>query len=260
MFKHTVRIAWLLGFTSLSLAQSPERQGLAIAEKAHHLNTGFGDMSANLTLVLHNKEQQTSKRSLRLWMLETPYGDKTRCCCDHPKDIKGVSLLTITHKQKNNDQWLYLPALKRVKRIIAANSASSFMGSEFSYSDFASSVLEKYTYEYIRDESYEDQRCFVVSVTPKKINHRGYHHRMLWFDQTHHRTLKVEYYGQRDNLVKTLTLSNYRLFMNTFWRPCIMTMVNYETEKSSELIWTDIRFQTGLKDRDFTTHSLTRPQ
>ena len=113
--------------------QSSQEKGLEIARKADELHSGFGDFSANLRMILRNSRGQTSERLLRVRALEVDDGTRSLCIFDSPLDVKGTILLTHTHEKTDDDQWLYLPALKRVKRIAAQNKSGSFMGSEFAY-------------------------------------------------------------------------------------------------------------------------------
>ena len=128
-------------------AESPEEKGLAIAREADRRDTGFGDSTANLLMVLRNRHGQESVRNIRVRTLEVEGdGDKSLSIFDNPKDVKGTAFLTFGHKVGDDDQWLYLPALKRVKRISSRNKSGSFMGSEFAYEDISSPEVEKYTY------------------------------------------------------------------------------------------------------------------
>ena len=140
----------LLLFLLLPLAaasETPEEQGLVIAREADRRDSGFGDFTANMRMVLKNRHGQESIRLIRIKTLEVADdGDKSLSIFDNPKDVKGTAFLTHSHKTGDDDQWLYLPALKRVKRISSRNKSGSFMGSEFSYEDIASQEVEKYTY------------------------------------------------------------------------------------------------------------------
>src|SRR3546814_6855851 len=109
-------------------------------------------------MVLANKEGETSTRELRIQTLEVPAreeGDKSLIIFDHPRDIEGTAFLSFTKILEPDDQWLYLPALKRVKRISSANKSGPFVGSEFAYKDMLSQEVDKYDYLWLRDRSEE---------------------------------------------------------------------------------------------------------
>ena len=243
----------------LCTGQTPEDKGLAIVTEADRRNSGYGDSVVALRMILRNKQGQVSERELRVRTLEMPEdGTRSLCIVDSPADVKGTVLLTHTHKSRPDDQWLYLPALERVKRIAAQNKSGSFMGSEFSYEDIATQAIEKYSYKWLRDETYEDQDCHVIERRPRDRQSSGYTRQTVWMDKEHLRLLKVEHYDRKDALLKTLTFKDYRRYLDQFWRPHDMTMVNHQTGKSSQLLWSGYEFRKGLAENDFNQHSLTR--
>ncbi len=133
-------------------AQSDEQRGLEIAKKAEAADQGFQSAIVELTMILKNKNGQTSERSLTNRILELiEDGDKSLIVFNSPKDVKGTSTLTYTHKVGSDDQWLYLPSIKRVKRISSNNKSGPFVGSEFAYEDLASQEVEKYTYKFLEE-------------------------------------------------------------------------------------------------------------
>ena len=147
-------------------AQTPEEQGLAIATEADRRDKGFGDSSATMKMVLRNRHGDESTREVRVRTLEVEGdGDKSLSIFDSPADVKGTAFLTFSHILEPDDQWLYLPALKRVKRISSKNKSGPFMGSEFAYEDLGSQEVEKYRYRYLRDEPCGDGwQCWVIGV------------------------------------------------------------------------------------------------
>lgn len=240
-------------------AQTPEEKGLAIAKEADKRDAGFGDTTASMQMILRNKQGQESVRRIRVRTLEVQEdGDKSLSIFDTPRDVKGTAFLTFSHKVGDDDQWLYLPALKRVKRISSRAKSGSFMGSEFSYEDIASQEIEKYTYKWIRDETYEGQECFVVEFYPVDKKNSGYTRQVTWMDKTHYRPLKVEYYDRKKSHLKTLTIMGYKEYLDKYWRADEMYMVNHQTGKSTKLLMSDYKFRTGLKDSDFNQNSLRR--
>jgi hypothetical protein len=237
---------------------SPEARGLAIASEANRRDSGYGDSIASLRMQLRNKQGQTSEREIRIRTLEVE-GEGTRSLCifDTPADVKGTILLTHTHKDADDDQWLFLPALRRTRRIAAQNKSGSFMGSEFSYEDIATQELEKYTYRWLRDEVYDGNDCYVIERTPVDQANSGYSRQVAWLDKERYLTWKVDYYDRKNERLKTLTAKGYQEYLDRFWRPQQMEMVNHQTGKSTVLNWSHFSFQTGLKEIDFDRHSLT---
>ena len=239
-------------------AETAEEKGLAIAIEADKRDTGWIDGKADMEMVLRNKEGEESKRKLRINSFEViGDGDKSLSVFDSPKDIKGTAFLSFTHSLTPDDQWLYLPALKRVKRIASANKSGPFVGSEFAYEDLTSQEVEKYTYKWLRDEELDGRPAFVIEAYPAYEN-SGYTRQIVWIDKAMYQAVKIDFFDRKNAQLKTLISSDYQQYLDQFWRPGRMHMVNHQTGKSTELMWKNYQFKTGLKDRDFDRNTLKR--
>jgi outer membrane lipoprotein-sorting protein len=256
-----IRTAVLLLLAMLPLgaiAQDGKQRGLESSSAARAYDHGLTDFPANMIMTLTNNEGQTSTRLIRIRTLEVEGdGDKSLSIFDEPADVKGTAMLTYAHGLKPDDQWLYLPALKRVKRISSRNKSGPFMGSTFAFEDLGSQEIEKYTYNYLRDEPCGDWTCHVVEHFPA-YEHSGYTRLIVWMDTEAYRIVRSEYYDRKKALLKTLTSGNFEQFLGHYWRPGTMNMENHQTGKSTLLEWTDYQFKTGLADRDFRSQSLKR--
>lgn len=255
--------ALLLAFSPIALvqAQTPAEKGLEIAEKASERAPGYRDSTADGEMILRDRQGQESVRRFRSAALEVPDdGDKSLIVFQWPADIDGTALLTHAHTEAEDDQWLYLPALKRVRRISSANRSSSFVGSEFAYEDLVPSEIEKYTYLWLRDEpcpGVASLQCHVYERYPVDPS-SGYKRQVIWRDAEFYRAIRIEYYDRKDSHLKTLTVEGYKQYEGGLWRPDRMHMQNHQTGKSTLLLWSDYRFATGLGDQDFTTRALER--
>jgi len=240
------------------MAETAEEQGLAIAMEADRRDTGFGDYTSDVKMILRNKQGQESVREIRSRTLEVEGdGDKTLIIFDTPADVKGTALLSFTHKSGPDDQWLYLPALKRVKRIASNNKSGPFMGSEFAYEDIASQEVEKYTYKFLRDDTLDDMAVFVFERYPVDEK-SGYTRQIIWMDKEHYKERKIEYYDRKDALLKTLLFTDYHQYLDRYWRAHDMYMENHQTGKSTRLLQSNFQYRTGLTDRDFDKNALKR--
>ncbi len=251
--------ALLIALLPLSvLAETPEEKGLAIVQEADKRDTGWTDLKAELKMVLRNKQGQESERALRIDTLEVEGdGDKSLSVFDSPKDIKGTAFLSYTHALKPDDQWLYLPALKRVKRIASANKSGPFMGSEFAYEDLASQEIEKYTYKWLRDDALDGRDCFVIEASPVYEN-SGYTRQIVWLDKEMYQAIRIDYFDRKNAELKTLAASSWQQYLDQYWRPSQMDMTNHQTGKSTKLMWNNYQFKTGLEERDFDRNTLKR--
>jgi len=260
---HKARIACFFPLLCLmpmaaASAETPEEKGLAIATEARQRETGYQDSVSELTMILRNRNGQESQRELRIKVLEVADdGDKSLVIFDSPKDVKGTALLSFAHKTQDDDQWLYLPAIKRVKRIASGNKSGPFMGSEFAYEDMSSQEVEKFTYKYLREEVLDGTDCFVIERYPADKK-SGYTKQVAWLDKAEYRLQKVDYYDRKSELLKTLTAKNHQQYLDKYWRPETMEMVNHQTGKGTTLQWKNHQFGNGFTGRDFDVNSLQR--
>lgn len=254
----------VLAASGPAAAQSPEAKGLAIAEEADARDLGYGDFEANGEMVLRDKQGRESRRvfaNMTKERPETSVGDMAVIVFSQPRDIRGTALLTHANVEPaDDDQWLYLPAVKRVKRISSSNRTGKFVSSEFSYEDLGSQEVADYDYKWLRDEACPTEAtltCHVVESYPKNPK-SGYSKRVSWIDDAEYRLQQVDFFNRRGDLEKSLRFLGYRQYLDKYWRADEMKMVNRQTGKSTDLLWTDYRFRAGLAESDFDAQRLKR--
>jgi len=236
-----------------SMPTDSAKKGLEIAAEADRRDEGFVDARAEAEMVLRDASGRSSVRTMRVSTLEvagTQDGDKTLVQFSEPRDIAGTMLLSYSHFTEDDDQWLYLPALKRVKRISSSNKSGPFVGSEFAYEDILSQEHQRYTHKWLRDEDCGEGRCFVVERVPKDEN-SGYTRQLVWIDQQHYRPMRLDYYDRKNEPLKSLSYKNYRQYLGKFWRAPEMTMGNRQSGKSTVLRVSKYEFRVGLQENDF---------
>jgi outer membrane lipoprotein-sorting protein len=260
MLRHARCLAIFGAFSALDAAVATEERGLEVARKVREQDAGFGDFQASFQMILRDEGGKTAERAGRLKRLETKNdGNKMLVVFDLPKDIAGTAFLAFTHRAASDEQWLYLPSLRRVKRIAANNVSAPFMGSEFSYEDIASQELEKYRYKLLREEPCPGEAglCFVNEQNPLNEN-SGYAKVVVWVHSTYFRPEKAEFFDRKGALLKTLAYSDYARYLDRYWRAGKMIMANVQTKRRTDLSWSDHRFKTGLTGRDFDQSALQR--
>ncbi len=241
-----------------AFSKTAEERGFEIAKEADRRDTGWEDATANIIMTLRNKQGAESVRENRTRTLEVSGdGDKSITIFDSPADVKGTAFLSHTHVEKSDDQWLFLPALKRIKRISSSNKSGPFMGSEFAYEDISSQELEKYRYKYINEEVVDERDSFVIERFPE-YKKSGYSKQVVWIDKEMYQPLKITFYDRKNTLLKTLTYHEYELYDDKYWRSLRMEMQNHQTGKSTTLVWQDYKFKNGFEDRDFDKNALKR--
>ena len=236
-----------------------EQAGLAVFQEADRRASGYQDLAVDLDMVLRDQRGATSLRKLKMRQLEmSDDGDRLLVVFDAPKPIRGTALLSYAHKHSADDQWLYLPAMKRVKKIASQNRSGPFLSSEFAFEDLALQELERFRYRLLEAAPDSPEGYYRVERIPLD-EHSGYSRQEVTLDAEEFRIQSIRYFDRRGRPLKTLEVDGYQRHEGRFWKPTRMLMSNQQTGKTTELIWRDYRFSLGLDaDRDFSTNSLRR--
>ena len=255
-------IASLIIMTQPVLASS--ERGLEIAKETALRDDGFGDFTVEGQMILKNKAGKESVRKFITTTLEIPNlseGDKSVIVFSHPRDVKGTALLTHTKIEPEDDsQWIFLPAIKRTKRISSSNRTGKFVSSEFSYEDLGSEEVEDNEHIWLEDlpcPTDESLTCAQVESRPKNAR-SGYSKRVSYTDLDEYRVHKIEFYNRRGDLEKVLIFEDYSQYLGQYWRSHKMIMENIQTGKSTRLNWGEYSFRNGLTEQDFTPQALER--
>ena len=222
-------------------------------------NSGYVDFDVQVSMHLVRKPGlKPVVRDLRIRQLEHGGGDLTLVVFDAPAAIRGTALLTHAHMDGEDEQWLYLPAFKRVKKITTHNRSGAFVQSEFSYEDLSAPTLDKYAYHLQGETPCGEQMCYVVERTAVELN-SGYAKELYWIDQDAFVTHRITYFDERDEPLKVLQLGQYKAYSDQLWKPHHMRMENLRTKRVTELVWNDYQFGLGLDpQRDFSVAALRR--
>ena len=243
-------IVTLLTATSLLAIDS-----LEVAKKADAMTKGFESSTAQMEMILINANGEQSVRDLNMKTLEGENGDKSISTFLSPADVKGTKTLTHEHLDRDDDQWLYLPALKRVKRIASSNKSGSFMGSEFSYEDIGNQDYQKFSYSGEAQEVMLDGvACYKSDRVPNESN-SGYTKETIWVDRTNFLVQQIEYYDRKHELLKTAKFSDHKQIQGV-WRVGRIEMKNHQNDKSTILTWKEDKIKVGLTPKEFNKRVL----
>jgi len=235
-------------------------KGHEVAARSDRSDNGFASSEVSAVMTLTNKAGKVSTRKLSFKTLEREnedVGDKGLTVFSTPRDVKGTALLSHAQILTPDNQWLYLPALKRVKRISSANKSGPFVGSEFAFEDFTSTELNKYSYDYKGEETLDGVKVDIVERFPLYKN-SGYKRQVAFIDQETYQVRQIDFYDRKGAHLKTLALTDLREYAGGIWRAHTLTMVNHQTGKSTTLSYSDYKFKTGLTDADFVKGVLKR--
>ncbi|MBU1218003.1 outer membrane lipoprotein-sorting protein [bacterium] len=228
---------------------------LEVAKKSYEVISGYESSVSKTTMILKNAQGAENIRKLEIKKLEGKEGDKSLITFLYPLDIKETKLLSYEKVGEDDEQWLYLPALKRVKRISSSNKSGSFMASEFSYEDISSQNYNKYTYEGdAQKTTLENSEYFKITRVPKDEN-SAYSKQIVYIDTKSYLVKYGEYYDKQEKLLKLISFLEYEN-LDGVYRIKKMQMKNVQTNKSSLLIWDEDIIKTLLSENEFSQRGL----
>lgn len=259
-----LKLCFISILTLRVLALSPEAptvKGLRIAKEAEQKNNGFIGEVSDLEMILIDAYGSKITRKMQGKVLEiADDGDKSLNIFLNPKDVKGTKMLTWSHKTKDDKQWLYLPSLRRVKKISSKNKSSSFMGSEFSYEDIGSQEVEKYTFKYIKlGKSAKGEEVHIIERVPKSKS--GYSKQIVQLSTKHLNAVYIEYYDRKNELLKVADVQDFKVYKvkgKSIHRASRIHMKNLQTRKESIFQWTNRKLGVKLKKSKFTKRAMKK--
>ena len=231
------------------------QSGLEVAKKAYEKISGYESSVSETKMILLNAQGDKNTRKITIKKLEGDNGDRSLLIFLYPNDLKGTKLLSYEVIGGDDKQWLYLPALKRVKRISARNKSGSFMASEFSYEDISSQNYKNYTYPNDAKVVQKENKTYFEVVRIPKDKHSGYSKQILYIDTKEFLAHYGEYFDKQGRLLKKIYFSNYVL-VDGIQRVHKIVIKNIQNKKSSILIWEDDKIHTNLHKRDFSKRVL----
>lgn len=250
----------LATFTSWPLAaeETPEEKGLRLAREIEAANKGFVGERSRMKMILIDAHGSRVERQMNGQVMEVEGdGDRSLMSFETPLDVKGTKMLTWSKKEGDDEQWLYLPSVRRVKRITSRQQSASFLGSEFSYEDLGSQEIEKYNYKHLRDETHSGKTIWVIERKPK--NTSGYSKQIMYVRSDIKSAAKVEYYDRREELLKVATFEDFKATKvggKTLYRPQRITMKNVQTKKESIFEWLERELGVTHNPLDFEQRTL----
>ena len=246
-----------------ALAETPEQKGLRLAQEADARGDGYQWSTATGRMILRSAGGSSSERQFTTQAVEGEDDEgRGMLIFTYPPDIAKTALLTIANKGADDDQWLYLPALKRVKRISAGGKTGSFVGSEFSFEDLSAPSVEDFVHVWLGEAPCPGQEALTCNVVERRPldEDSGYARILVWQDKDEYRSHYTEFYDRRNALLKVLVSSEYQLYKGRFWRASRLVMTNVVNGRSTEMIWESFDFDTPMAVDDFTTRALERLQ
>lgn len=199
-----------------------------------------------------------------MYMLQKDFDDREMVSMffNAPADVRNVSFLVANYNENlayDDEQWMYLPAFRKVRRISGQDKRGAFMGSAYSYSDLDKLRVKDYNSIILREEKLEERDTWIIersAISQDVINKNGYNKTILWIDKERYLILKQDYYNLKDVKFKTINVTDVQLIQD-IWTIMHSVMENFENGKESEMIFHRIKYNSGVAD-DFFTQNLLK--
>jgi len=192
---------------------------------------------ALIRMILTDHRGEQNERLLEQWSAVDKEGNTHSVMVFHsPSSVKNTRFLSKENKDRDDDQWIFLPALNRVRRIATSDDSGNFMGSEFSYYDMKSRELENYSYKYIGKETIGAYECYIVETRPNPEADSPYAKTISWVtvDKNINTVMKIELYESETELLKVMTVEDISE-ISGYWVPINLIMTNVQNNRSTTL-------------------------
>ena len=251
-------IVGLAVVASGAAAQAPAPSGEEIIRRAYLARYYSGeDTQARVTMRLVSKDGAERIRELVMTRLNLGKGGEQRYFLffTRPPDVRDMAFLVWAHPGRDDDRWLYVPALKMVRRIAASDKHTSFVGSDFSYEDVSGREPEEDTHKLLREESTGEREVYVVEGVPKDPADADFGRKLSWVDKATWLPLKEEYYDRRGDLARVFTAEDLREVQG-YWTTMKRVMRNVQSGHWTEVVFGQVRYNRKLSPELFGERSL----
>ncbi|HKS07659.1 MAG TPA: outer membrane lipoprotein-sorting protein [Gemmatimonadaceae bacterium] len=259
-----VALAAAAAIAATPAQQSDARQAREIMEKNFFV-TKVSALRLEATMVLITDKGQRRERRTSSAVKLQPNGvdSKLLVTFSAPADIRGTGFLQVEHSEGDDDLWIYLPALKKSRRLVANNKRDSFVGSDFAYGDISLPKVEKYNHKLLKTEEVDGTATYVVEstpATPQELSGSGYSKKITWVRADNYLEVKVEYYDLANRLFKTQRLTKHEAVdaQKGKWFPREREMVNHQTGHRTTFSVDKLESGVALSDEMFTTRYIER--
>lgn len=258
--KHLIALCTTLVIFALPTTFAQQKEGKAIMEK-YQAALSVSDLQSHIEYRNISRSGRTQERKLYQYIKRNEEGKNKfnfLLTFTAPADVKGTGTLTWQHVQSDDDQWLYLPAVRSARRISPGRKGDRFMGTEITFEDlsaYLSEPIEKYQYNLVREESKMDHMCYVIEATPmdeKEKKNSAYSRRLVWITKDHLVNVFTVFYDKKGDLIKEFEAWDIKEVNPGHYRAYQASMKNMKTGNRTEITYSDMKMDQGLEDNLFT--------
>ena len=230
--------------------------GKDIIEKVYNRPSG-DDQTSDLSMTLIHKSGAQRVRIIKQFSKDLGEVEKSIMFFLSPADVKNTSFMSWTYdSDQSDDQWIYLPALKKTKRISSDSKSDSFMGSDFTYDDLGDRKLEDDTHKLLREETMDGKECYVVESIPKDEDYI-YSKTLVWVNKSNFIGMKKEFYDEDEDLLKVLSIKEVNE-ISGIWLITNSEMKNVQKDHKTSIVLKNIQINTGMSASKFTERMMIR--
>ena len=213
--------------------------------------------SMEMTSTLKIYDSRGNVRERQLITYAGKFGDVAKVLVKFtaPADVKGTALLIYDYDDKADNMWIYMPALRKVRRVVSNERGKSFMGSEFSNADMSKPSASDFNYVILGSEKFENNDCWklVSTCKTKEIQaEQGFSKKISWIDKSNYLCYKIEFYDNANKLHRIELLSKYNKLNNGKYFAYLMTMENVQNKRKSEIITNSLKTDSKLSENVFS--------
>jgi hypothetical protein len=260
-------LVFCLAFSKKAIGQDEQLSPIQIIENSQ-LAFYYQGEDMKIDVVMELIAQGGGKRTRVMTMLRrnvTEGGNQRYFLYFHkPGDVRRMTFMVWKYPTKEDDRWIFVPAVDLIRRIAADDKRSSFVGSDFTYEDVSGRDVASDTHSLLRSEKLEGQDCFVIESIPKEPTE--YTKRLSWIDKKNFLPLKEEYYDAQNELYRIFKADKIEDIKvgagtgeNGFPTVTHRTMKNLKTGHRTEVVYKSVSYNLGLKDKDFSERHMRRP-
>lgn len=252
----TLKLILIATLIATGFSASAQLTGKQIVEKTYNRPTG-DDQTSNLTMTLTNKSGSQRVRKIKQFTKDFGKVEKKIMFFLSPADVKNTSFMNWSYdSDKSDDQWIYLPALKKTKRISSDSKSDSFMGSDFTYDDLGDRKLDDDSHKLLREEKVNDKACYVVESVSKDEDYM-YSKTVTWIRKDNFIGVKKEFYDEDEDLFKILTIKKVEK-ISGFWIITHSEMKNVQKNHKTNMVLSNVQVNSGVSASKFTERIMMR--
>jgi hypothetical protein len=244
-----------------------EMTGLQVMQKSESLNRAKDEVT-EATMKISERKTVLKERSLTMTMKSGEKYEDRSLIRFSSGDVRGTGFLTHQHGAREDDQWIYLPATRKIKRLAAAERKESFVGSDFAYEDLRTENLDAHSYKVLEKRMVKavGANCYLVEARAASEDEKastGYSKRILWVSEGDFLVRRIDYYskdGEEKGILKTQIFHDFTspAEYKGFKRPARCEMMNNKTKTVTEMIFNKRTIEGGVKDEDLTERQLAQ--